>query len=1196
MSFEGTGTSKSLGEIAPGLRVIRGLGGNTRVQRVTTESLRIATEEQAAYDSRPVLAAHDALYRKLSGCFITSGDVTQSMIDRTGVRPKLLFALDVETDLESTDTTRRVNTKINLNRKILLSVGIPTSVNLGVCMGDGVKYSTPAISETIFQQDGSWNEKKGQINWYNRIAPLDGTFLSAAFFEMALFYIQDHFIPSVTGRGQPRAFPDVPAYDSKLPIPADMRALMPQELAGRLSTAALNILYHALNASTVLAMAGYPVANRVCNMAGRINRCVFEINAFFEALEALFVTACGSGSRVQAHLDFLLPFIQLLPAHGITDEGGAWRRLWSRYPIQTNTCVAITSHNRQTTGYYNLTSMQLVASAVTMQSVVSRSIFESHRDMMNFICAPACPDSDLTGVLNGVVQDIRCDLAAATGAHVSYFQHYLRAPNARRGIIDRHINPRMINIFKSACPFAASYTLIHSGDRAGQVQYSADGGNPIVFNGDTRIERGDLEGTFVTRIGLSEQIDLSNGLCWLHPCMNIKGNLGDATYYGVATENQNMHSSVNLIDGNRLTQGSRIGDYFWMPNNDLFPPTGELRTLSLGNHLVELATVPAYADKGRYTMSLSKYFVVYAQPGELNKPGFTRTDIYLKNEGFNPPVPPNKGNGDGGDGDGDHSHNRKKAPSGGNFSKGRPVYTDTKKFLREHKKLYDRTLNMEVLRLQQCVAQESKDLEEEIVESGLVSREILEGNDEIEFLSAALMAGRVGLLRDVIDQVTQDAITLGEEYLQMGGIAMSHARSFTGGTVKHFHFITPDDVSKTQSKIDNLNASTQNFIKDRASLVYGYDRLAIPYDYNRYLQELLSYNRDLAIIENNLFILSESMEAIVLDDDEIADLLLDNKNKLEKEYTELTSMYVRPIHTHLDIDVPDIVIQEAPKYVFKRTSSTAITAFEFQRQKLEKLETELAESQRREKELTDRQTNDQLKAESKNNNNLLNRMSSKSNKSVKTPAASSKKISFTDKNTKIRPPGDIMKEIITTTNQTRSAKQLANASAQVRIKGREAATLSTAALRQFLGTPPVASKKIVDSKIESDTLIEHKEESNVYDPTIYQAIFDASKTSASDMEIAAARSIVDSFKSGNIDFPQNALVNATILLQGVRLAEENEPPPFDRDLDVDDQGQISTTEDIVEDDETPGSYESTIGLRTVNTDNSDEEYGSADDA
>jgi hypothetical protein len=571
------------------------------------------------------------------GRAFVSSEVGRQHLDQTGRFPKLTFAATVYASVTGTSQKLSAENYMASKRPIFMQVSVPQLPQVQVVAQSGYEYLTPGILDANLTYPGSWPDKAGHINFYNRVAPRNASFYTAAALQMSIFFM-DHERSLLFPNVVPAGFLAVPGQNMVNPPLPQHTVFLPHMLTTQISNDALCILYHALEANDVMAAANYPVINRVYNATGNILACAYSSEAWYTAWHVLCQAACGMGKATLFEMDFLLGIVQNHPLHGYCDEGGIWRTLFSQYAVQPNCGVIVCDYNRESIGFVNFTTTQVIASAMTLQSVISRCLYEIGRDELTFMIRNGAPNEEVRGIISSVIDSIFAYYSESTKLELGYWMHYLNCDVGLNGQVDRHISFANLNYLKQFSSWMPTYSLDISASRIGSYDNkTVTNLNFVKFTGHCHIQSMLIGQHHTTIYQFDKAWDFSNGFYWLHPKINPNDGLMDTVFDGGIADQTNMSTNViNFLDGSVANVGTALGNHMWRDNGDLLPCAGELRTGDLGQHFVIAETIPEYAADGEYVISIERYMPLPAQRGEVTHAQqenvkFTRMNIVLRN-------------------------------------------------------------------------------------------------------------------------------------------------------------------------------------------------------------------------------------------------------------------------------------------------------------------------------------------------------------------------------------------------------------------------------------------------------------------------------------------------------------------------------------------------------------------------------------
>lgn len=587
-------------------------------------------------DRRPGARSVDplmGLFRELTS--MTELRLSEDAVDKTGRSPKLTFSA-VATYTATPDSVRGGAMLAEQFRKpVFMSVSVPNSTVLSVDKGSPSLYPKPAVREPEYAVVGGYKDARGQIDFYNNVNGSSGCYGTAAVMQLAVYYVQNHVLPSLGMPSGNSVFPEVSADpDSYTPGP-DVTSFMPNELTSRHDNATLCMLYHVLTAEDVLTSAGYvPNVKRVLNRCGRLPATDFSLETFQKVMYVVQHSLCGVGSTDQFVCDFCLAVMQLFPIHGLSKEGGVWRELYKTFVVCPNSVVAVSNVTKDMRGYGVSTDNSLIMSGVVLQTIISRAIVEADLDAKKLVIPPRATNDMAREVLGYHFIPIYEALSRATRMPVDYWKTQLAVDCLVEAVRNRHLSTERPVFLGDFCPFMTSYSCDVEGSKLGSYEYDKSSNTPLTFTGNYKIRRYDDDGFIDCRIDSHERRDFTNGLLYLDPKVNPADGLMSLKVSGFVMENTGkMLDSTELVSGQILTRGHDYGEYMWRNNGDVLPCGGEVRTIDKGYTLLTGAGVPKWCESGKYEVSVSKYVVCTSRSGEARASGKTRRSLIEKRFG-----------------------------------------------------------------------------------------------------------------------------------------------------------------------------------------------------------------------------------------------------------------------------------------------------------------------------------------------------------------------------------------------------------------------------------------------------------------------------------------------------------------------------------------------------------------------------------
>jgi hypothetical protein len=592
----------------------------SRLDLVTQTQVETRTRDFPEGQKRPVMPRGKGLIHKLTQC-LSDNCISPSSVDFTGREPKITFSANVERTICESHATLHQHRYLREESQVLLTVGLKRTCTPGVNAGSGYMYAAPGIEEEIFKQQGAWDDKMGQINFYNRLGNLNGSFGTACAYQLAIYYVRYHISPRLLSSRTRDVFGSVPGKKHNESPSAHHSCFMPGELIQRHSKESLSLTYHALEAKDIMAAAGFPNLERVYNRCNDLPSTEFSLDTFWESFAICCMTFCGTGSYAQFEADFLMGLTNAMPLHGKSFEGGIWREAYRQFIIQPNMCVVVSNLVIHTVGYTRFTDAQVIFAAANLQACISRTIFETPRDTTVYMAAPGVNNDIAREALAHLLPDIKEGLAEATDLPVAFWDNCIGRSMLISQFANRHISTTHANYFGEFSGITSTYATPMSGELMGDHVVNMASANWLTFSGScktTSVLTADNEIFYVGNM-LGPRTP-NNFLYWADPGIMMKDGLSDITYdCSSASDAYDLVDYEPLADGLVLNTGDALVQGVWNTALDLVPPLGSLRNASKNQILLKWRNMPSYLMEGEYEIKVWKYAAVNQMRGESKK-------------------------------------------------------------------------------------------------------------------------------------------------------------------------------------------------------------------------------------------------------------------------------------------------------------------------------------------------------------------------------------------------------------------------------------------------------------------------------------------------------------------------------------------------------------------------------------------------
>jgi len=591
----------------------------------------VVTGQQLAAGYDLAVLPHDtSLLTSFSTCF-AHVPLTADDVDLTGESPKILFSSEEVDDIVQTAEGACKGQHFTQNRTNYVAVAVLDTLSLSVMLGSGTPYTSPAIRLAAFQQTGSYPDRSGMLTYMNHIMGANLSYFTAAAYQMAYWFVKGIFYPMI-GRGANIRLAGVDAVDIRdSPLPTHS-CLMPHELTARHSGEALSIIYHALNADTVMTANGGLPTTVTFNMCGILPATTITMVSFMEAYHVLAVSACGPTNTSQWDCDFIFGVAQMVRLHGNTNEGGIWREMFANTRMQRNAGVIVSAYRRDTIGYVNVTPMQIVGASITMQSMVGRAIYESRVSPNLAAFPPGATNDDAAGVFNSYREDVCAYMSLATGQPVDYFRSTLNAHAFATALwTDRHLSTTLPNIINHSLPVLPSYCLELGNSDIGNYVVHADRAAFATFTADVSLSAQATDYVHCVQADLHAKQGLRNPLRYLSPAGNPQDGLARLVFVGAHSDGYvRTAGEVALRDGRIMREGDTLGEFAWAPAFDILEPFAEMRTVEPLLSLFQPSGImPSWVYGASVTVSVYRFSPVRKQRGESARPGQSRRDRHM---------------------------------------------------------------------------------------------------------------------------------------------------------------------------------------------------------------------------------------------------------------------------------------------------------------------------------------------------------------------------------------------------------------------------------------------------------------------------------------------------------------------------------------------------------------------------------------
>jgi len=566
--------------------------------------------------------------------------LTPSSVDYSGIQPKVTWVNNVIvhlTSLREADVNKRLQTR--LTRTVYCSNSIPRMATLKVRSGSGFTYPSPASSEASYVNPGSYTDSTGVLNWVNNHMSKRNCQLTAAALEMSRFYIDGIILPRLGITEEPIALQPVLGRARSETPTATTTCVIPHSLVTKHSAGAICVLYNALRARTTYGYAHIQPANDdVWALTGNTPAQPFTERAFWEAFHILAFSGCGSGSPDQFYMDFLLGITQNLQLHGNCEEGGIYRRYFEGITIEQNAVVISSKFEASLEGYITHNASEVIAASLTLQSCISRALYETNLDPTHFCLPEGATNQMAEEAMNYARADIEDTLKAATGLSLSYWRHFLnQALFGREGDMlhpDRHIvgnTHKYLGHYSTHLPTYGLPTI--KKNRNGEIFVTQGASNDfITIHGTGRIDTTEIDGQVLFQLNLSKPHTFDNGLFFLRPGLNPEDGLANFEYGESFSSRSKKHiESEHTLDGREFTEGATLADIAWDDNSDLFPCAGDTRTINAQlSYFTAHHVDPLYRNYS-YIVYMGKYVALTGNLETDSKMPRYLTDLKRKN-------------------------------------------------------------------------------------------------------------------------------------------------------------------------------------------------------------------------------------------------------------------------------------------------------------------------------------------------------------------------------------------------------------------------------------------------------------------------------------------------------------------------------------------------------------------------------------
>jgi hypothetical protein len=573
------------------------------------------------------------LFENLGSMFLTKLD--PDAVDDTGREPKLTYCAKVHYKVEPAQRNSAEGVQ-HFQKNIFTSVAIPTHGRIKCAKGMPMAYSSPAVLQSTYNVEGGIRDSGPDVNFYNRVNTTTGCYGTAAAATLAMLFVEGHILDKLQTGGGVIELPGVANDAVNVVDTGHVTSYMPNELALRHRPEVLTLLYHVLESKEVLAEAGYSRnIKRTMNRAGDLPQTTFNETDFYEVMYIVQHTLCADNDGNQFLCDFLLALAQQLKVHGMTDEGGLWRQMFGQMVVRPNSVVAVSRAKAGHDLQVGLSDSLIVGSAIMLQQLVGRTLVETDYSVDKFLLPAGADNIEARRVVSMMLEDIYATLQQATGVAVSFWREHIVSGLLPTNEIDRHLSSDKVNYLGDYCPSVATHYLSAvTGNKMGNCTVDKTSGVPITFTGSYSIDRKFAAGSVLYEYDLSNRRDFSNGLTFCDPKLNPEDGLMDMEVDAFVTENLGLTGLALLADGNMLSAGEKLGSKMWRDNGDILPTGGELRTMHKCKTIVTGCTIPAWAEEGKYTVSVGRYGILGPQVGEERSPGMTRRDLVNEELGF----------------------------------------------------------------------------------------------------------------------------------------------------------------------------------------------------------------------------------------------------------------------------------------------------------------------------------------------------------------------------------------------------------------------------------------------------------------------------------------------------------------------------------------------------------------------------------
>jgi hypothetical protein len=622
------------------IRNIASQAGELDVHFATPENLDVQARAEQRELREPILGNYEGLLSDMSNMF--HGQMLEpEHLDETGRHPKLTMKAECEYLARSMDAGDGIPIDHCFSKAVFMNLSVPDKADVSVEYGSCPSYPTPAIAEADFALRGGFQDRSGQKDFMNRFSLLNSTYMTAAAMEMALLYI-DHFIlPRLRGQEVGFVAPAVAEVDHRANILDTQTSMLPSELTSHHSLQVLCLAHKALQANTVLGLVDFePGTSRVFNKCGNLPRTVVNEEIFWETWHLLRHTATGSKESSQWECDFMMVFIQNFSLHSLSDEGGVWRKIFKKYMIMPNACVVTSKFRPNTIGFYNVNDKMLMGTCATMQSLVSRALFEMRVDNRKFMLGPNPTPSEVATVIHMCrVSIIEC-FTQATNLPPDYWEDFIRLGSHEDLARDRHVVGDQAKFLKNFSPFMTTYSVGLPGTKLGANSYDPLLSKPLRFKGAYGVNKVMQDNMLMYTLDMQDDMLFDNGLFYLNPKVNRDDGLMELVHNGAYTgTNQPLEDVTRLVDGRDFSYGQAIAEVIWRDNRDVVPTSGDLRSIYATTVLLQGDTVPDWATKGNYQVSVGRYSFLRKMKGESRSQGKTRMDEFIKRRGDSYPDP-----------------------------------------------------------------------------------------------------------------------------------------------------------------------------------------------------------------------------------------------------------------------------------------------------------------------------------------------------------------------------------------------------------------------------------------------------------------------------------------------------------------------------------------------------------------------------